>query len=550
MNFSDVILSRLATTGVTKVFGIPGDYVLPFFDHLVDPNQPVEHVGTANELNAVYAADGYSRLKGFGAAAVTYGPGALNAVNAIAGAYNENVPLLFIAGAPNTTVDTTNKLYHHVVKNDIDKTVNIFKPITADAVRLTSVNDAVEELDRLIQLSLDTKLPVYIEVPYDIQIAEVTEIPEFHYLAPITDSELLESTGKTILKAIKNAQNPAVLLGDFVDRYLAQNKVYTLLKKTHLPFASTFDAKAGYAESLPNCVGFYQGAMSVDSVKKIIEGADLLLNLGAPLTEFNTGMFTDHLDPAKSIQIMNNYVVIKGKKIEHVYFNDLLQFLFQRKEEIIQDAVNYDDTFAFSYNHQLKVEKGRKITVDNMYLQLAHHFEEGDIVAGDTGGYINLTRLRLPKNTITLGNGNWGSLGQGFANAIGMAFANEDQQRMICLEGDGSFHMTGQEFQTLVKNKKDMTLIILNNEGYTAERAIQPDAYDPYNDIQVWQYHKMTEFFGGNKSENGVEVTTEDEFAHALKLSNSRRGPFVINVRLDKLDVASFNSAMSQAMKH
>ena len=85
MNISTYLLQRLKSRGVDHVFGIPGDYVLRFFAALVDSD--LEHVATCNELNAGYAADGYARLKGLGAVAVTYGPGSLSLVNAVAGAY-------------------------------------------------------------------------------------------------------------------------------------------------------------------------------------------------------------------------------------------------------------------------------------------------------------------------------------------------------------------------------------------------------------------------------------------------------------------------------
>ena len=80
---SEYLLRRLKSLGVDHVFGIPGDYILPFFEQLVASD--VSHVAACNELNAGYAADGYARLRGLGVAAVTYGPGSLSIVNATAG---------------------------------------------------------------------------------------------------------------------------------------------------------------------------------------------------------------------------------------------------------------------------------------------------------------------------------------------------------------------------------------------------------------------------------------------------------------------------------
>ena len=71
---SSFLISRLRDLKVEHVFGIPGDYVLPLFDHLIEEGSPIQHVGTCNELTAGYLADGYSRIRGFGVAAVTFGP--------------------------------------------------------------------------------------------------------------------------------------------------------------------------------------------------------------------------------------------------------------------------------------------------------------------------------------------------------------------------------------------------------------------------------------------------------------------------------------------
>ena len=93
---SHYLLDRLQEVGVRHLFGVPGDYVLDFLDEVIA--SPIQWVGTCNELNAGYAADGYARMNGVGAAVVTYGVGGLSIVNATAGAFAEEVPLIVISG--------------------------------------------------------------------------------------------------------------------------------------------------------------------------------------------------------------------------------------------------------------------------------------------------------------------------------------------------------------------------------------------------------------------------------------------------------------------
>ncbi|MBL7315089.1 indolepyruvate decarboxylase, partial [Escherichia coli] len=95
----DYLLDRLAELGVSEIFGVPGDYNLQFLDHIV-AHPTIRWVGSANELNAGYAADGYGRLRGMSAVVTTFGVGELSVTNAIAGSYAEHVPVVHIVGGP------------------------------------------------------------------------------------------------------------------------------------------------------------------------------------------------------------------------------------------------------------------------------------------------------------------------------------------------------------------------------------------------------------------------------------------------------------------
>ena len=100
MTVGRYLIARLNDAGLEHMFGVPGDYVLDFMDQVVSSN--IKLIGNCNELNAGYAADAYARLNGIGTACVTYGVGGLSAINAASGAYAEQVPVVFISGAPNS----------------------------------------------------------------------------------------------------------------------------------------------------------------------------------------------------------------------------------------------------------------------------------------------------------------------------------------------------------------------------------------------------------------------------------------------------------------
>ena len=110
---AEYLLSRLKEIGVNHIFGVPGDFVLGFFNQVL--KSEVKYVGTCNELNAAYAADGYARIRGIGAFSSTFGVGELSAINGVAGAFAERVPVVVITGSPATKNFRTRPLLHHTL---------------------------------------------------------------------------------------------------------------------------------------------------------------------------------------------------------------------------------------------------------------------------------------------------------------------------------------------------------------------------------------------------------------------------------------------------
>ena len=121
---------RLVQVGVTDVFSVPGDFNLTLLDHLIAEPE-LKLVGCCNELNAGYAADGYARSRGVGACVVTFTVGGLSVLNAIAGAYSENLPVICIVGGPNSNDYGTNRVLHHTIGlPDFSQELRCFQTVT------------------------------------------------------------------------------------------------------------------------------------------------------------------------------------------------------------------------------------------------------------------------------------------------------------------------------------------------------------------------------------------------------------------------------------
>ena len=154
------VLSRLYDIGIRDVFGVPGDYAFPVNDAICNSTQP-RWIGCCNELNAAYAADGYARVKGFGALCTTYGVGELSALNGIAGAYAEHLPIFHLVGTPNMATQAGRAAMHHTLGNG---EYELFQRMTEPVVCATAVmtpQNVAYETERLIAAALYHRRPVY-----------------------------------------------------------------------------------------------------------------------------------------------------------------------------------------------------------------------------------------------------------------------------------------------------------------------------------------------------------------------------------------------------
>ena len=546
MNVSDYLLSRLKSMGGDHVFGVPGDFVLPFFESLADND--IEHVLTCNELNAGYAADGYARLRGLGAAVVTYGPGAFSIVNAFAGAHAEDVPMVVISGGPDTKAykSDPHPVLHHLLTDNYEAQINIFKQITEHAYLLDDPQTATAEIDEALAVCLSEKKPVFLEIPKDIQLHTVEEpapldIPAY----TVANPESTKQAATLLIDRITAGKRTVILPGHEIHRRNLQEKIIQLLQLTDLPAASMFVGKSEYLEHLPNCIGTYQGAASSQEIRDFVEDADTVILLGAVPSDLNLGGFTAKLSKAQTVTVWNNKIDMEQGSFSDVSIVELIDELIGNlPENIGKDERRPTQSFPHKPDSGYKANTDEPLSSKRFYDRLANFIQPNDILLGDAGCAFNLSYTQFPENTNFIASNYWASIGMGFGAALGACFAASDNQRVIAVEGDGSFLMTAQELSSMIRYNKACIVFIVNNKGYTAERFIHDG---DFNDIPQWKYHKLPEAFGGGL---GVEVRTEGELESALdRAANNRDSLMLIEVHLDPYDVSEGFSSMCEAFR-
>src|ERR1700720_1262468 len=194
---AETLLASLKEHGAREIFGIPGDFVLPFFK-VIEESGILPHYTLSHEPGVGFAADAAARYHcGLGVAVVTFGAGAFNLVNAIAGAYAERSPVVVIAGAPGARERTSGFVLHHQARS-VDTQMAVYREITCDQAVLTNALTAPNEIARVLRSARERSLPVYIELPRDLVNEAATAVPVLPYRS--ADPEALPECVDDILQ--------------------------------------------------------------------------------------------------------------------------------------------------------------------------------------------------------------------------------------------------------------------------------------------------------------------------------------------------------------
>jgi TPP-dependent 2-oxoacid decarboxylase len=508
---SRYLLSRLQEIGIKHLFGVPGDYNLDFLDDVVE--SPIQWVGNCNELNAGYAADGYARLNGAGAAVVTYGVGGLSILNAVAGAFAEHVPVIIISGAPPARRRESGAMVHHLVSNYYLQ-LDIFRKITADAALLTDPKTAPDEIDRVIRNCIALKLPAYLELPADITHAICRAPGELLFTAPLASNQ--DSLDECIAEAaemLKNADHPLILAGVELLRFGLGNEALRLVETTEIPFATMLSSKSVLPELHPQFVGIYQGGWSKETVRHQVENSDCLLSLGVWITDLDTGLFSIHLDNRRMITVGGGQVRIGSHYYHQVQLGDFIRELAM----VVQPRSYLASHPAESYRPKLpfKPEPSCVLTAPRLYECLNYYLDDQMILLAEPGdAFCAAPEFNIEEAENFIVQAYYCSIGFCTPAALGVALARPGK-RPVILSGDGAFQMTAQEISTLIRERCPVLIVIINNDGYLIERLLHNDGM--YNDIQMWQYAKLPEVFSDGSFVISIRVTTEEELEQAIK---------------------------------
>jgi len=514
------LLQALKDHGARELFGIPGDFVLPFFK-IVEESGILPYYTLSHEPAVGFAADAAARYGcGLGVAVATYGAGAFNLVNPIAGAYAERSPVVVIAGAPGANERNSGFLLHHQART-VDTQLAVFKEITCDQAILNDPLAAPQEIARVLRTARERSLPVYIELPRDMVGAKTQKVP----ILPRSpaNAEALEECAQEILDRLAAAKAPAIVVDVEIRRYGIEDRVAALARRLGLPVVTTFMGRGLLSDHPDVYGGTFMGAAGDPTIAAMVEGADALILLGVILSDTNFALSQRRLDPRRTVLAIDRQVRIGHHVYPDIPLDDLVEAMLARapatpsRPAATRPATNYPRGLAADDD---PVRPSDIATAINDLFD-----RHGPLpLAADMGDCL-FTAMEID-NTGLVAPGYYAGMGFGVPAGFGLAATG---RRPLILVGDGAFQMTGWELGNCRRYGLDPIVVVFNNCSWEMLRVFQPES--GFNNLDDWHFAAIAPAIGGH----GTRVTTRRELADALEAAIHRRGCFsLIEVMLPR----------------
>lgn len=551
------LADRLHELGIRHLFAIPGDYCAEWVHEYVEKNPDIERIGSTNEINAGYAADGYARMNGIGAACVTYSVGAFSLLNPIAGAYVERVPVVVINGAPSPKkrlqFRETGFQWHHLI-DDQNTDLRVYENVTCAAERIGDPERAPGQIDSALRACIRDSRPIYLET-----LEDVYDLPCDPPDAPLdvqpgqrSDPDECENAVEAVTHHLERADSVIVWGGVEIERYNLQAEFQALVEELDVPYVTSLLGKGLLSEENPHFAGVFDGKGSPAPVQKQVADADYVLGLGAWLTDenllgwmFDTGPATlAYRDVVRDVSSAESN---SGRQRTKVYTAvGLRDLIGELQAAAVEHRATVDGTATAVRTRQrveeqapdVDVEADDQITYQGFYDAVADHVPDDAVVMGGTG--LNFFgSLELPVDTASgfVSQAAYADIGYVTPASVGVDLESDDRRVMV-FAGDGGFQMTAQCIGTMAEEGLDPIIFVVNNGVYGIEQWLadpsvfgNEEPFYPLAVLQDWNYSKLPEAFGGK----GWRVNTYGELESAIESARAyTEGPSLIEVKVPK----------------
>jgi indolepyruvate decarboxylase len=529
VSVADYIVERLAAEGIDRCFGVAGDYAFPICN-AVDGSAKMKWIGCSNELNASYAADGYARIRGAAMLATTYGVGELSAINGVMGAKSERSLVFHVVGMPSYQNQRVHKIAHHTLGDGVFGNFVALSASAACCHAVINPENCVVEMERVIAQARRNNQPAYIAVPSDYALTPVASA-DVKPIVPRSNEAALQKAMAMIAERLNTAKSAVAFPAFTVSRLGLQKQAQQAIEALGCPFVTTLMEKCLIDEGHPQFAGMYVGAVSEPKTRQIVEGADVVLDLGGVnLNDITTAAYSGRLDLSRFITIGLEDVRIGDEVIANVRLADVLSELTKLKPSWAPYRGKPQGLAPVNGN------PSDKITMAALYPRYAAFLRSGDTVVLETGSSsLGVTPTIFPDGVRVQAQVLWGSIGWATPAAFGVALA-DPSRRTILITGEGSHQLTANDIGAMGRFGANVIVFVLNNSGYLIERALEENPNWTYNDLAPWNYAELPKALGCTDWFT-ARVTTLGELDAAMKSARASKSGAYIEIMGGKMDM-------------
>ncbi|MDP3938593.1 MAG: thiamine pyrophosphate-binding protein [Deltaproteobacteria bacterium] len=531
MKLGDFLVAYLKKIGTTHLFGIPGDLVLKLFLQFARP-KGLKIITLSHEPGVGFAADAYARASGrIGVVCVTYGAGGFNIMNPLAGSFSEKVPILVISGGPGEDERKLGQLIHHQAK-EIESQFKVFSEVTCAARVIDDPETAARDIDAVIRSIWMNRRPGYLEIHRDM-VDQMVPVPadlrdgKFELPEPQSDQRKVVEAARETAERFNRAKKPLLMIGIEVHRYKLMRRIVDLAEKMGAPVMTTVLGKGAFPTDHPLHMGVHVGPLSPPPLRKRVDGADLVINLGTLLTDMNLGSQPPVITRGKSIWAVDNKVNVSFHTYTEVNIRDFVRALMKCSIKRHRETVTYVDNLP-----KKRASAEKKLRVADLLSEINAFLEKRDdymVVAESGDSLFAGLEIRAPGG-MYLAQGYYASMGFAVPGSLGAQLGCKRRPLVLC--GDGGFQMTGPEIAQAPRYGLNPVVVLLNNGGWGIFRPVtaRPDLLE----IPAWPYAELAKSWGGS----GFSAETIGEFRGALKAAAKGPGFAIIECRIGPKDLS------------
>ncbi len=532
---AEAVVRALENAGVEYAFGVQGGAIMPVYDALYDSD--IRHVTMAHEQGAAHAADAYGIVSGEpGVCLATSGPGATNLVTGIADADMDSDPLLALTGQVPT----------EFVGNDAFQetdTTGVTTPITKDNTFASDSDRVGSDVSEAFALAGEGRPgPTLVDLPKDVTNGETDrepdepKTPDTYHVQEQADSEIVAAAADRI----ENASRPVMLLGGGVIKGEASEACREFAIEHEIPVITTMPGLGAFPEDHELSLEM-AGMHGTGYANMAITHCDTLIGIGTRFDDRLTGGIETFAPDAEVIHVdIDPAEISKNIHADYPLIGDAETVVEQLAEAVDEspEAKKWRaqcQQWKSDYSMAYEAPEDAPVQPEFVVEALDEATSDRAIVTTGVGQhqmwacqYWTYTEPRTWVSSHGLG-----TMGYGLPAAIGARLAADDDQEVVCIDGDGSFLMTLQGLSVAVRENLDITVAVLNNEYIGMVRQWQDAFFEGRHAASDYnwmpEFDKLAEAFGAC----GFRIDDYDDVAETIEDALAYDGPSVIDVHID-----------------